>query len=347
MSIKQLVGSTLMFGFRGGSLNDPETRQDIDELKEICARGVILFDHDIAGNHKRNIHSPKQLAKLIEDLRNEMGSDLIVAIDQEGGAVARLDEKHGFLPTLSAGEFAAHQEMDQVQYAARQARQLAGLGINLNFAPCVDLAIDPHSPIIAGKDRAFGLTKEQVSRCAHTVINAHHDAGVRCCVKHFPGHGSAMLDSHLGVCDISRTHTPEETEVFKDLVLHYHARIAVMSGHLMNTRIDPSLPASLSGSHTTGLLRDRLGFSGVVITDSLDMRAVRDQFGDTESAILAIIAGADIVLDGLNAPGFREPGAPTRIARAIVEAVERDRIRGAHARLKASRDRIDRFMANG
>jgi len=138
MSLQQLVGSVLMFGFAGDSLGNKHTREDINELKAIHARGVILFDHDLKANGPRNITSPTQLKKLIEDLRNELGSDLIVAIDQEGGRVARLNEHNGFLPTMSAAQFAQLEEIDQIQYADRQAGQLSNMGINLNFAPCVD-----------------------------------------------------------------------------------------------------------------------------------------------------------------------------------------------------------------
>jgi beta-N-acetylhexosaminidase len=333
----KLVGSTLMLGFRGGSLSDPETREDIAELKAACVRGVILFDHDIAANHQRNIHSPKQLAKLIEDLRNELGSDLIIALDQEGGEVARLDARNGFLPTFSAAEFADFVEIDQVQYADRQAKQLSTLGIDLNFAPCVDLAVEPNSPIIAGNGRSFGASIEDVARCAQIAVDAHHRFGVRCCIKHFPGHGSALMDSHLGVCEITKTHTQDEIDIFTRLIETYRDSIAVMSGHLMHQGIDESFPASLSEQHTQVGLRDGLGFDGVVITDSLDMRAIRDQFGEEESASLALNAGADLILDGLNAPGYREPGAPGRLALAIAQGVDRQR-------LEQSRDRLDRFF---
>lgn len=338
MSMEQLVGSMLMFGFRGGSLDDRDTREDIAELKALSVRGVILFDHDIAGSCKRNINSPKQLTKLIEELRNELGSDLIIAIDQEGGEVARLDEHNGFLPTMSAAEFGAMIEMDQVQYAEKQAKQLAKCGIDLNFAPCVDLAIEPGSPIIAGKGRAYGASIAEVAHCAHMVVDAHQRVGVRCCIKHFPGHGSALLDSHLGVSDITNTHTSDELEIFRTMIDQYQDRIAVMSGHLMHTKLDLDMPASLSAKHTSDTLRTELGFTGVVVTDSLDMRAIRDQFGEGESAVAAINAGADLILDGLNAPGYREPGAPTRIAKAILESV-------SEARLIESCNRLDRFFA--
>jgi len=344
MSIQELVGSALMFGFRGGSINDPETREDIDELRAIHARGVILFDHDIAGNHRRNIHSPTQLVKLIEDLRNELGAELIVAIDQEGGAVARLSEHHGFLPTLSASDQGALEEVDQMQYAFKQARQLARVGVDLNFAPCVDLAVDEHAPIIAGKGRSFGSGVEQVLLCAQIMIDAHHDSSVRCCIKHFPGHGSAALDSHLGLCDITKTHTEQELDVFRELILRFGDSIAVMCGHLVDRRTDPNLPCSLSSAHIGGTLRRGLGFDGVVITDSLDMRAIRDHFGESDACVHAINAGADLLVDGLNAPGYRQPGAPTRIADAICGAIRDGRINDPESRLETSRARVDRLM---
>ena len=333
----KLAGSVLMFGFRGGTLNDPETRTDIAELKKLHPRGVILFDHDIAGNHPRNIHNPKQLKKLIADIRHELGEDLIIGIDQEGGAVARLREDNGFLPSVSAEGFASMLEMDQVQYSDKQARQLRELGIDLNFAPCVDLAIDPSSPIIAGRGRSFGVDVQEAARCAGVVIGAHERQGVRCCIKHFPGHGSALLDSHMGVTDITRVHQPEELEVFKALIEQYQDRIAVMSGHLVNTAIDPDLPASLSPAHTTGVLRDRLGFDGVVVTDSLDMRAIRDRLGEGQASVLSIEAGADLLVDGLNSPGYREPGGATRITQGL-------RQHGNEEEIIAASHRLDRFF---
>ncbi|PCI07257.1 glycoside hydrolase family 3 [bacterium] len=346
MSLQKLVGSMLMFGFEGGSLAEKQTRTDIAELKAIGVRGVILFDHDLKANGPRNIQSPKQLAKLIEDLRNELGSDLIIAIDQEGGAVARLDKHNGFLPTISAVEFGTMLEIDQVQYAHKQANQLAKLGINLNFAPCVDLALKPGSPIIAGKERAFGVAPSEVIDCAHKVIDAHQQAGIGCCIKHFPGHGSSLMDSHLGLCDITNSHIDHETEVFKQLITRFNTQIAVMTGHLMHTIIDPALPASLSKQHTTQMLRKELGFEGVVITDSLDMRAIRDHFGEGDSAVHAINAGADLILDGFNAPGYRQGGGPTRIAGAILNAAKQGEIEDPEQRFVESCDRLDLFFAH-
>lgn len=345
MNFVELIGSSLMLGIRGSSMNQEETRADLEMLKAIHCRGVVLFDHDIAGNHPRNVLNPEQLGGFITDLRNELGSDLVVAIDQEGGQVSRLKQERGFLPSVSAAEFGSWEQIDQDQYAGKHARQLKQLGIDLNLAPCVDLAIEPHSPIIAGKERAFGDDQHTVVRCAGTIIEAHAREGVRCCIKHYPGHGSALLDSHLDMCDVTRSHAAEESEVFSTLIKRFGSSIAIMPGHLIDRKIDDHLPASLSRNHLEQGLRGQMGFDGVIISDSLDMRAIRDHYGEGESAVLAIAAGCDVVLDGLNAPGFREPGAPLRIVDAILRAARAGELADAEERLEASKSRLDRLFS--
>ena len=345
MSLAELIGSSLMLGIRGCSVNQQETRADLETLKGIFCRGVVLFDHDIAGNHPRNVLSPEQLEKFIADLRHELGSDLVVAIDQEGGQVSRLKQERGFLPSISAEEFAQLEPVDQDQHARRHARQLKKLGIDLNLAPCVDLAIEPLSPIIAERARAFGDDHDTVVRCAGTVIEAHAYEGVRCCIKHYPGHGSALFDSHLDLCDITQTHTPDETRVFSTLIGKFGSSIAVMPGHLIDKRVDARVPASLSRAHLTDHLRGELGFDGVIISDSLDMRAIRDHFGEGESALRALAAGCDVVLDGFNAPGFREANAPARLINAVAAAARNGQFPDAEARLSASRARLDALFS--
>lgn len=345
MTLGELIGSSLMLGIRGCSVNQEETRADLETLKAIHCGGVILFDHDIAGNHHRNVLNPEQLEKFIADLRGELGSGLIVAMDQEGGQVSRLKQERGFLPSVSAAEFATWESIDQAQYARRHARQLRQLGIDLNLAPCVDLAIEPLSPIIAEKERALGSDHGTVMRCAGTIIEAHQHEGVRCCIKHYPGHGSALFDSHMDMCDITQTHTLEETRVFAGLIERFGDSIAVMPGHLIDKRVDPHVPASLSRAHLTERLRGELGFDGVIISDSLDMRAIRDHFGEGESALRALAAGCDVILDGLNAPGFREPNAPVRIVNAISQAARSGQLPDAQERLEAGRARLDRLFS--
>lgn len=344
MTLSELIGSSLMFGLRGCTLNEDEIRADVDALKGVKCKGVILFDHDIAGNHHRNVINPEQLQRFIADLRHELGGDLIVAVDQEGGAVARLTPERGFLSTVCAEEFADWAEIDRRQYATNQAKQLRSLGIDLNLAPCVDLAIEPDSAIIAGKRRAFGEDHDTVVACAGAVIECSGEVGVRCCIKHYPGHGSTLIDTHMGMCDISETHSPEEERVYRTLIDRFGDSIAVMAGHLSDKRVDDRLPASVSPAHLTGRLRGTLGFDGVIISDSIDMRAVRDRFGEGRAALMALMAGCDLVIDGFNAPGYREPGGQVRIVNAISEAIQGGRWGVGEERLAQSRARIDRFM---
>ncbi|MBO6739582.1 MAG: glycoside hydrolase family 3 protein [Phycisphaerales bacterium] len=344
MSLPELIGSSLILGIRGCTMNEETTREDVETLRAVHCKGVILFDHDIAGNHHRNVISPEQLVRFIADLRHELGEDLIVAIDQEGGHVDRLRASRGFMRTVSAAELATWTPGDLHEYASRQARQLRALGIDLNLAPCVDLAVEPDSPIIAGKGRSFGPDHDSVLRCASAFIEAHREQGVACCVKHFPGHGSSLIDTHNGVCDITRTHTREELRVFESLIASHGDSIAIMPGHMIHRDVDERLPASLSMAHLRGVLRQNMGFGGVIISDSLDMRAIRDHFGEGEGAFLALSAGCDLIIDGFNAPGYREPGGVQRIVNAISGAIGQGRFPDAERALLASRARVDRLL---
>jgi beta-N-acetylhexosaminidase len=344
MTLSELIGSSLIFGFRGCTMNEGITRADVDALKAIKCKGVILFDHDIPGNHHRNIISPEQLKRLIVDLRNELGEDLIVAIDQEGGQVARLKKERGFIPSVTADVFAGWEPIDQEQYATRHANQLATLGIDLNLAPCVDLAIEPYSPIIAEKQRSFGTDPDAVVACASVLIEAHRRAGVACCIKHYPGHGSSLIDTHRGMSDITDTHTRDERRVFTALLERFGGSVGVMPGHMIHRDIDERLPASLSSAHLKGVLRGNERFEGVIISDSMDMRAVVDWFGAEQGSVRAFIAGCDLIIDGFNAPGLREPGGYVRIVNAISDAIGSGRWPDGEASLAASRARVKRLL---
>ncbi len=322
MDLDGAIGKLIIAGFRGSSLDDPETRADIADFKRARIGGVLLFDQDLATGTWRNIRSPEQLTKLIADLRHELGQSLIVAIDQEGGQVSRLSAQCGFLDSCSAHDFAAMPADQQQAYAIKHANQLADLGIDLNFAPCVDLAINPDSAIIAGKQRAFGSDAEQVIACARTIIEAHRYAGVRWCIKHFPGHGSATGDTHNGQVDITETHQRDELQAYKELLAQYGQSAAVMTGHLMHRGYDTEHPASMSQAITTGWLGKELGHTGVVITDSLDMGGASGQ----GAAARAINAGADIALNGNNTANGFQPDLGMHMHRQIRAGVEPDRI---------------------
>lgn len=345
MTLLDLCGRVLMVGVRGGSMDDPRTREDVAACRAARVGGVVLFATDLGEGGERNVHHPEQLRRLVSDLRSELGSGLIVAIDQEGGQVARLRPERGFEPHVSAALFGRMDPHSQRAQARSQARQLADLGIDLNFAPCLDLAIDPDCPVIARKDRAFGRDPAAAAACASVWIEESARVGVRCCVKHFPGHGSTHTDTHEGLADVTDTYREhDELAVFERVLAEHGDRVAVMTGHLMHRGIDPHLPASLSRAHTGGLLRARLGFEGVVVTDSLDMGAITERFDPADAMALALDAGADVLLDGANMPGRVRPGAALPLARALAGAVESGRVAGGADRLALSAERIARLF---
>jgi beta-N-acetylhexosaminidase len=342
----QLIGRLLMVGVRGDEPGSPLLDADLEACERARCRGVILFDQDLPSRSTRNIVNPEQTRRLVGELRRRLGgTDLIVAIDQEGGAVERLTPARGFIGTPPAAEVAMLPPAEQERLAREQAQQLAGLGVNCNFAPCVDLARNPDSDIIAGKQRAYSHDPTVAIACARRVLAAHKRAGVLACLKHFPGHGSAAGDTHLGLVDISLEARPD-LELAPYHWLKNDAPM-VMTGHLIDRFIDPDLPASLSPKHTADLLRTRIGYRGVVIVDSLDMRAIADRWGLAEACVLAINAGADILLDCNNAPGpERECPAPA-MADAIREALDDGRIAGGVERLRESAERIRAALKAG
>lgn len=356
------IGRMLMVGVRGATSSDPALRADLEACRAARCRAVILFDVDLPGMESlrsqgvpaaeararatRNVISPTQVAELSAHIRETLGPDTIIGIDQEGGRVARLSVARGFDPSPSAHAFARMDEAAQNTHADALARGLARAGVNLNFAPCTDLASNPDNPVIARLERALSDDPDVVARCAVRIVHAHRDAGVLPCLKHFPGHGSASADSHFDLPDITDTFDPA-TDLLPYRVLFAlrpHTALWVMTAHLLHRGIDPGFPASLSFSHTTALLREELEFDGVIVTDSLDMQAVAANTPPHEAALLAINAGADMALDGNNAPGpSRDCPAPL-MAETIARALRDHRIPGGPARLHASGDRIARSL---
>ena len=210
------------------------------------------------------------------------------------------------------------------------ARSLAVLGINTNFAPVLDLNVNPSNPVIGKIGRSFSADPAVVTRHAGLFIRAFHDFGLLSAVKHFPGHGSSRDDSHEGFVDVSDTGSKKELEPFTALIREGLCDM-VMTAHIYNRALDAEYPATLSASTIDGLLRTQLGFEGVVVTDDLMMKAITDHYG-LESAIeRAVLAGADILLFANNSYSF-----------------EPDILRRAHATLRTlvlsgriSRTRID------
>jgi beta-N-acetylhexosaminidase len=329
VTLREKVGQLLMVGFRG--LEAGPGSPIIRAVRTGCVGGVVLFDHDLLlKSDRRNIRSPLQVRQLIRSLQAAAAVPLLVAVDQEGGKVARLKERHGFPATVSARYLGKADDLELTRrHGAATAAVLAAAGFNLNFAPLVDLDVNPENPIIGKFERSFSADPALVVRHAQAVVEAHHEQGIRCCLKHFPGHGSSRGDSHLGFTDISATWEPLELEPFRELITRGRAD-AVMTAHVFNRHLDPEFPATLSKKIISGLLRRELGFTGAVISDDMDMKAISAEY-DRETALeLALNAGSDIILIANNLA--YDEGIAARAQEIILDGVAAGRI---------SRARID------
>lgn len=353
------AGRLLCLGIRGAEPGDPLLEADLAACRRAGVGAVILFDVDVPTLRRleaegvepeearrravRNLTDPDQVRRLADRIRMVLGDDVFVAVDQEGGRVARLSSRRGFMDDPSARAFAALGAAKRERAARRQAEQLARCGLDLNFAPCVDLDLGPDNPVIGGLDRAFAADPDTVTACARTVLAAHRAAGVAACLKHFPGHGSSRADTHLGAVDVTGT-WDRERELAPYRALAKTPGMAVMAAHVRHRDLDPDLPASLSPAVIDGLLRGELGWQGVVATDSIDMRAVADHHTPEEAAVLAVRAGCDLVIDGFNLAERDEHPAPA-LAIALADAFADGTIPGGKARLKASLARLARLRA--
>ncbi|WP_432095022.1 glycoside hydrolase family 3 protein [Streptomyces sp. bgisy100] len=269
----------------------------------------------------RNIAGPEQLAALTARLRAERG-DLIVAVDEEGGDVTRLEVRTGssFPGNLALG---AVDSPELTRAVARElGRRLAACGINLNWAPSADVNSDPDNPVIGV--RSFGSDPELVARHTAAYVEGLQSAGVGACAKHFPGHGDTTTDSHHDLPTVGAglaTLHARELVPFR-AALRAGAR-AVMSAHIVLPALDAHRPATLSPSVLGGLLRapaaeGGLGFEGLIVTDGMEMCAVADRYGIERGSVLALVAGADAVCVG---GGLADEATVLRLRDALVAAV--------------------------
>lgn len=280
-SLEQLAGQVLVVGFPAG----PPPEAVLESAADGSLGGIILF--------KRNLGAPVEVARLIESIRFHADVPPMVAVDQEGGRVARLGWPVVKLPPMrrlaAAGDEALVRDA-----AAHLGKQLRALGFTMNFAPVLDVDTNPANPVIG--DRAFGATADEVIRYALAFARGLEDAGVASCAKHFPGHGDTDLDSHLALPKLA--HARDRLDAV-ELAPFRAARGVVpslMSAHVVFDAIEPGVPATLSKRAMTDLLRGELGWDGLSISDDLEMRAVADHYGVEVSATRAIEAGCDALL---------------------------------------------------
>ncbi len=294
--LKQMIARMVVIGF-------DETRVDenatiVKEIQKYNLGGVILFDRFYKDREKtKNIASPKQLKKLTSTLQSFANKPLLIALDQEGGKVARLKPKYGFLEIPSAKSMSYLDPKDAKNIYALQAKMLKDNGINCDFAPVVDLEVNPKNTVIAGLKRSYGATPKKVLKYAEIFIDTLEDEGVIPVLKHFPGHGSSLGDSHKGFVDVSDTWSTQELEPYKQLIAHNKVQM-IMTAHVFNAKIDPKYPATLSYKTNTKLLREQMGYTGVIISDDMQMKAISKHYPLKEAVTLAINAGVDMLLFG-------------------------------------------------
>ncbi|MFI5616356.1 glycoside hydrolase family 3 protein [Streptomyces sp. NPDC051567] len=283
----------------------------------------------------RNITSPEQLAALTAQLRAER-DDVLVAIDEEGGDVTRLEVRDGssFPGNLALG---AVDDTGLTRDVAHElGRRLAECGVNLNWAPSADVNSNPDNPVIGV--RSFGADTHLAARHTAAYVEGLQAAGVAACTKHFPGHGDTNVDSHHA---LPRIDVDLDTLQARELV-PFKAAIAagtkaVMSAHILVPSLDPTRPATLSPQILTGLLRKELGYEGLIVTDGMEMNAIAGTYGIERGSVLAIAAGADAICVG---GGLADEATVLRLRDALVAAVRegtlpQERLADAAARVRA------------
>lgn len=294
--LKQLIGRMLVVGFDGSSVT--KESQIIKDIEQYHLLGVILFDRDYKQRDKtKNISSPTQLKALTTQLQSLSKRPLLISVDQEGGKVARLKEAYGFEAFLSAKEVSKISLSDAKKMYDAEAKMIQNSGINCNFAPVVDLEINPKNKVIVELERSYGADAKVVTEYAKIFINSLREHNILSVIKHFPGHGSSIDDSHMGFVDITKTWSSEELEPYKKLI-DANSVDMIMTAHVFNRFLDLKLPATLSYKINTKLLREKLGYNGVIISDDLQMSAITKHYSLEDTIRLSINAGVDILLFG-------------------------------------------------
>jgi beta-N-acetylhexosaminidase len=337
--LQTMIGQMLIVGFAGSTPENGDVESLTWQIDHGIIGGVILL--------KRNIKNPQQLAALTQHLQDTAGLlPLFIGIDQEGGRVQRLTSEAGFAEWASAAEVsrrAVRQPGYALGYYTARGAELHALHINLNFGPVVDLNVNPANPVIGALDRSYSADPAVVTAEGGDFVLGHRANGVLTAVKHFPGHGSSLTDSHDTLPDISKTWTAAELDPYRELGASGLVDMA-MVGHLVLPEFSDraGVPVSLSAKGV-GALRDLVGKDTVIITDDLQMGAIQQNYPEAEAAILAILAGNDLLIHST----FEriDPDIGPRLNLEIQEAVKSgriplSRIEEAYARIVALKARI-------
>lgn len=297
--IKFMIGQMIMVGFRG--LDAKKNDDIIRDLYDLNIGGLILFDYDLETNsNSRNIKTKDQVKRLVKAVNSFARTPLFIAIDQEGGDTVRLKPEHGYKKTYNAADIGRLNDLHMARVSARAiAMQLAESDINVNFAPVVDLSVNNENSVIVKSGRSISNNPDKVIQYAETFIHEHSKKSIATCIKHFMGHGSSTGDSHKGFVDVTESYDDDEKIPFHILIQKGIVDM-VMTAHVFNRCYDTTYPFTLSERVITGILRNEMGFNGIVISDDIQMKAITGNYSFKESVINAVKAGVDIILIGNN-----------------------------------------------
>jgi beta-N-acetylhexosaminidase len=286
---RKLAGQLIMVRLTGTELDAASTAF----LKDNGIRAACLF--------RQNMVDAFQLSRLNADLSALMGDQALIALDQEGGAVVRST----WVPAPpSAMALGATDDIDLARaIGAAVARAVGSLGFNWNFAPVLDLNNNPHNPVIA--ERSFGADPQRATELAMAWMAGSESEGVACCVKHFPGHGDTSVDSHRDLPTVDKPLAELEMFEFAPFRMAAASAPAMMTAHIVYPVLDAEFPATMSRPILTGLLREQWQYRGVIITDAMDMHAIAHRYGAGHAAVMALVAGADMVM-ALGSPAIQQ-----------------------------------------
>ena len=278
------IGQLLMLGFYGDAPDARSAKALAAHMKAGRVGGAVFLRHNVAS---------RQGVEALTAMFHGTGTRPLLSIDQEGGKVQRLGEKHGYTDIPEAGRVSARYSPNEARALyARAGEELRRSGFNVNLAPAIDLH-DPDNPVIGRYERAYGTDPKTVAIYGQAFIDGFSRAGVSCVAKHFPGHGTSRGDSHDGFVNITRTWRDAELEPFRALAA---TAPMVMGGHLVHDGLTGSTPVTFSKELLEGTLRGRLGFTGAIMTDDLDMGAIRQNYSVRDAVVRSVAAGNDIVL---------------------------------------------------
>lgn len=331
MTVKEKIGQLVLVGIEGTALDDTSRKL----LKEYHVGGFIFF--------KDNIESTGQSVQLLNDLKKANAPNpvpLWLSIDEEGGRVTRFPDEYAKLP--SSGKVGSRQDLELTENVGGLiAQKVSGLGLNMVFAPVLDINSNPNNPVIG--DRSFGKTADEVSSQGIASMKGIQEKGVVPVVKHFPGHGDTSVDSHLGLPvvehDLKRLH---ELELVPFQRAIDEGADVVMVAHLLMKSIDPDTPSSYSKPVINDLLREEMGFDGVVITDDMTMGAISGSTDIGEASVKSILAGSNMVLIG------HEYALEEAVIQALTEAVDSGVISEEvlNDRVRATLELKDKYQLN-